>query len=165
MLADATDDQYPLHVSDRHTQFTAVGPELPPTFSHVAIPVVLRWERNSVRFNLRLDDRHEVRPVTPTVFLVTLAKVDYVAVVGLLRAGVNLLATDVGEDHFLVARVLVDESPHFGDRRRDAFRGRIVEGETHAEDDTSLEALALVGRERSRVNVVTAMEEKRRNIL
>ena len=93
---------------------------------------------------------------------VMLAEIDDVAMMSVGRAVVDLLAADVGEDHFGVAGILVDQPTHLGERRGNAFLVGVVEGETHAEDDAALEALAGVAVEPRRVVVAAGVEQDRR---
>src|SRR6516165_138247 len=63
------------------------------------------------------------------------------------RAGVHFLAAEVSENAIGVARVLRDERLLLGERTRDPFLIRIVECESHAENNATNEALAGIGRE------------------
>ena len=99
----------------------------------------------------------QVRPTQRVV-----AEVDYVAVVGVGGAGVDLFAADVGEDGFAVVGVCFDQAMHLGEGRCDALLVGVVEGEAHAEDDASLEAFAGVGLELRRVGMAASVEQEGR---
>ena len=77
------------------------------------------------------------------------------------RAGVDLLAADVGKDHVPVARALLDQPFLLGKWRSNALGVGVVEGESHAEYEAADEAPAGIGLEPFRVVVATVVEEKR----
>ena len=88
------------------------------------------------------------------------AEIDDVAVVGMGRARVYLLAADVGEDGFPVVGVRLDQPMHFGKWRCDTLLVGVVEGEAHAEDVAPHEALAGVCFEPHRVGVAAPVEQE-----
>src|SRR5262249_16793298 len=95
--------------------------------------------------------------------LAAFAEVDDVAVVSVGGARVYLFAADVREYHLPIVRVAGEEVLHFGDRRGDALRVSVIEGEPHSEDDAALKALVSIEGESCRVVVPTTAEEKRIN--
>jgi len=86
-------------------------------------------------------------------------------VVSVRRRRVHLLAADVGENRFFVARIVLEQSLHRGQRRRHALLVRVVEGEAHAEQDVPLEALPGVRSEQHRILMPTGVEQESGDLL
>ena len=147
--------QYSIQRRDCTVKSTTAFGEAPPVVP-VGRPVVAV----SLRLDPLLDEGHQVGPTLPRLLLAHVLEIDYVAVLGVGRAVVDLLAADVGEDALGVARVLLDQPVHLGERRRALRNVLVVEGEAHAEHDAALKALVGVGREPFGVGVGAGVEEE-----
>ena len=77
------------------------------------------------------------------------------------RAGVYVLAPNVGIDDRPVRGIRGNEPLHLGERGGDGVRVRVREGEAHATDEHSHETLVGIGSERGRDGVSAALEQKR----
>ena len=128
----------------------------PPSMTRLAL--ACRYQ--SLRPHLLLNNLQEVWPPIPALLLAPHAEVDDVAVMRVRRAGVHLLAADVGEDHLPVPGVPLDQPAHLGQRCRHFLPFGVVEGEADAEHVAADEALTGVGRQPGRVVVAAAVEQE-----
>ena len=87
-------------------------------------------------------------------------EIDDVPVVGVAGMGIDFLATNIGEDCFLVIQTVGQQTIHFSGRSRHALGVGIVKSEAHAQDDAPLETLDAVYLESLRVFVAARMEQK-----
>ena len=130
-------------------------------------------DAHRLRFDSLLDNPHQIRPPS-RLLLAHLPEVDDVAMVGVRRAVVDLLAADVREDPLRVARVLGDQFLHRDRplaRPRQFVGPRLVIGlatpflsvssnvKPMPRTIAALEALAGVGLEPGRVVVAAGVEE------